>query len=613
MRPALALALLATATLLGASPAPCLRAEGAAAETRLYELGGLAGAPRPVARRLLDSEVREALDEPATPPLSPAGSLEDLQEWLRTQSGRTAWEGPGGSWLRAQGPRAVLAHAPPPTLAQLGATLAGAEQAWLRPLRLDLLAVRLAPEAASLRAGQPADAAAAEALARAAEQGTGLRAGLSLLLLPGRSATAFAGQQGAYVTDYDVEVAQRSSASDPYVSALRTGLSVQATLWPGLRAGELRLELDARLAELLRVEPGTAGDQRPLELPQVASTQVVASATLQDRAWTVLPGAAPRGEATHVLLLARASRASDWPEGVPAGHLLAAPAAGTAEAALEQRAFPAHALVRSPASRRAPDLALLSSGEGQPPLTDLDAPGVPSALGAEELTSLLRTLLPPEAWGARGGSADLRLSTLEARAPAPTLEAIGGLLRTLEEGLAPAYEVEARLVDLPANSPVLAGLLLSPEAEAALSRALGAGEATALEQLRVQARAAQRNHVSALEQRSYVQDLDIEIAQETSIVDPVVGTLATGCVLEVEPLPCAGPGWVRTSLVLQRSVLAQALRTVRTAAGDLQCPDLRQHEVRLDLALPLGRSALAATFTGAQGRRVALLVSVRRA
>lgn len=613
MRPTLALALLGAATLLCTSPARTLGAEGTAAETRLYELGGLAGAPRPGARRLLASEARLVPDEPAPPPVSPAGSLEDLQEWLRTQAGREAWEGPGGSWLRAEGPRTLLAHAAPATLARLGTTLAQAEQAWLRPLRLDLLAVRLSPEAASPRAGAPADAAAAEALARAALQGTGLRAGLSLLLLPGRTATAFAGQQGAYVTDYDVEVAQRSSASDPYVSALRTGLSLEATLWPGLRAGELRLELDAHVAELLRVEPGAAGDQRPLELPQVASTQVVASATLQERAWTVLPGAAPRGEAAHVLLLARASRAAAWPEAAAAGHLLATPPAGPAEAALEQRAFPAHALVRGPASRRAPDLALLSSGEGGLPPGEQDAPPAPAGLAAEELTSLLRTVLPPEAWGARGGSADLRLGMLEARAPAATLAALGGLLGTLEEGLAPAYEVEARLVDLPAASALLEGVLLGPEEEAALARALAAGEATTLEQLRVQARAAQRNHVAALEQRSYVQDLDVEIAQETSIVDPVVGLLATGCVLEVEPLPCASQGWVRTSLVLQRSVLAQALRSVRTAAGDLQCPDLRQHEARLDLALPLGRTALAATFAGAQGRRVALLVTVRRA
>lgn len=561
MRPTLALALLGAATLLGARPMAPLHAEGATAETRLLEAGGLVGAPRPAPRRLVGGEEPRSADGPVAAPVSPSGSLEDLQEWLRSQAGREAWEGPGAGWLRTLGPRTVLLRAAPAAQARVAATLAQAEQAWLRPLRLELVALRLGPDPA---------ATTAEALAAAAEAGSGVRAGLSLLVLPGRPVSAFSGQQGAFVTDYDVEVAQRSSAHDPFVSALRTGLSAAATLWPGLRAGELRLEVDAHLAELVRVEASSAGEQRPLEVPVLASTHVVATATLRLGTWSVLPGAAVRGEA-------------------------------------------AHALVRDPGSRRAPDLALLSSGEAPAPLSDLDAPGTPSALGAEELTSLLRTVLPAEAWGARGGSADLRLGTLEARAPAATQEALAGLLRTLEEGLAPTYEVEARLVDLPATSPVLGAALLAPAAEAALARALGAGEALSLEHLRVQARAAQRNHVAALEQRTYLQDLDLEIAQEATIVDPVVGLLSTGCVLEVEPVPCAGPGWVRTSLVLQRSVLAQALRSVRTAAGDLQCPDLRQHEARLDVALPLGRTALAATFAGAQGRRVALLVTVRRA
>lgn len=604
MRPTLALALLGAATLLGARPMAPLRAEGATAETRLLEAGGLVGAPRPAPRRLVGGEEPRPADGPVAAPVSPSGSLEDLQEWLRSQVGREAWEGAGAGWLRTLGPRTVLLRAAPAAQARLAATLSQAELAWLRPLRLELVALRMGPDPA---------ATTAEALAAAAEAGSGVRAALSLLVLPGRPVSAFTGQQGAFVTDYDVEVAQRSSAHDPFVSALRTGLSAAATLWPGLRAGELRLEVDAHLAELVRVEASAAGEQRPLEVPVLASTHVVATATLRMGAWSVLPGAAVRGEAAHVVLLARASEAGPWPEAPVAGHLLGLPPAAAPEAGLEQRAWPAHALVRDPGSRRAPDLALLSSGEALAPLSDLDAPGAPSALGAEELTSLLRTVLPAEAWGVRGGSADLRLGTLEARAPAATLEALAGLLRTLEEGMAPGYEVEARLVDLPATSPVLGAALLAPAAEAALARALGAGEALSLEHLRVQARAAQRNHVAALEQRTYLQDLDLEIAQEATIVDPVVGLLSTGCVLEVEPVPCAGPGWVRTSLVLQRSVLAQALRSVRTAAGDLQCPDLRQHEARLDIALPLGRTALAATFAGAQGRRVALLVTVRRA
>jgi hypothetical protein len=533
--------------------------------------------------------------------VAPAGSLEDLQEWLRTQAGPEAWAGPSGASLRALGPRTLLVRATPATHERIAATLGQLERAWLRPLRLDLLALRVAP-------GQ--EAAPVATLAAAAEAGTGVRAGLSLLVLPGRAVTAFAGQQAAFVTDYDVEVAQRSSAHDPLVQALRAGLAVEATLWPGLRPDELRLELDAHLCELLRVEPGSAGEQRPLELPVLASTLVVAQASLRQGAWSVLPGAAARGEAAHTVLLARVREAGPWEAGAPAGHALAEPPPGSGEATLAQRSFPAHGLVRDAGWRVAPDLALRSWFEAP------GAPGplpAPAGLSGEELTSLLRTVVPAEAWGSRGGSADLRLGVLEVRAPAPTLEAVASTLGALEEVLAPAYEVQARLVDLPASSPLLADALLAPASEAALAQALAAGEATQLEHLRGQARAGQRNHVAALEERAYLQDLDLEIAQESTIVDPVVGVLATGCVVEVEPLACASPGWVRTTLALQRSVPAQALRTVRTAAGDLQCPDLRQHEAALDLALPLGRTVVAASFAAPQGRRVVLLVSVRRA
>jgi hypothetical protein len=199
------------------------------------------------------------------------------------------------------------------------------------------------------------------------------------------------------------------------------------------------------------------------------------------------------------------------------------------------------------------------------------------------------------------------------RAPEPAVAAVERLLRALEQALLGSVEVEGRLVELPAAQAALAGPVLSLEGEAALAQGLKDGSATLLERVRVTAHAGQRNHVAALEERAYVGDYEAEIAEDATIANPVVQTLASGVVLEIEPQLTSTRHSVAVGVRFTRSVPAQALRTVRTVLGDIQCADQRVHELRADVELPLGRTTLAASWSAPGSRRTALLLTARLA
>lgn len=112
----------------------------------------------------------------------------------------------------------------------------------------------------------------------------------------------------------------------------------------------------------------------------------------------------------------------------------------------------------------------------------------------------------------------------------------------------------------------------------------------------------QRANVSVLNQISYVQDYEVEIAQASNIANPVIQTIQEGVVLDVRPIVSSDRRFVTLEL---RPNVAEVLRpigefTTNLAAGPiganapvtLQIPELRVQRVRTTVMMPDGGTLL---------------------
>ncbi|MGE0191683.1 MAG: hypothetical protein AB7T63_06525 [Planctomycetota bacterium] len=112
---------------------------------------------------------------------------------------------------------------------------------------------------------------------------------------------------------------------------------------------------------------------------------------------------------------------------------------------------------------------------------------------------------------------------------------------------------------------------------------------------------AQRANLSILNQISYVQDYEVEIAQASNIANPVVQTIQEGVVLDVRPIVSSDRRFVTLEL---RPTVATVLRPIPTittnlASGPfpsapvtLQVPEMRIQRVRTTVMMPDGATLL---------------------
>ena len=107
----------------------------------------------------------------------------------------------------------------------------------------------------------------------------------------------------------------------------------------------------------------------------------------------------------------------------------------------------------------------------------------------------------------------------------------------------------------------------------------------------------QRAYVSVVNQRAYIQDFDVEVAQFQSIADPQINVLTEGVVLDVRPTILHNRRYLR--LEIQPTVAnVRALRSFSTTLGggtqpvEFQLPELEVQSVFTTAVLPDGGSIL---------------------
>jgi len=106
----------------------------------------------------------------------------------------------------------------------------------------------------------------------------------------------------------------------------------------------------------------------------------------------------------------------------------------------------------------------------------------------------------------------------------------------------------------------------------------------------------QRANVSVLNQVSYVQDYEVEIAQASNIANPVIQTIQDGVVLDVRPVVSADRRFVQLELRPTVAVLQRPIPTFSTSLASgpiganapviLQIPELKVSRVRTTVSMP---------------------------
>lgn len=107
----------------------------------------------------------------------------------------------------------------------------------------------------------------------------------------------------------------------------------------------------------------------------------------------------------------------------------------------------------------------------------------------------------------------------------------------------------------------------------------------------------QRAYVTVINQRAYIQDFDVEVAQFQAVADPTVNVLQEGIVLDVRPTILDNRKWLRLEIqpTVARIVSLRSFSTTlggNTAPVEFQLPELEVQSVNTSAFLPDGGSLL---------------------
>ena len=103
----------------------------------------------------------------------------------------------------------------------------------------------------------------------------------------------------------------------------------------------------------------------------------------------------------------------------------------------------------------------------------------------------------------------------------------------------------------------------------------------------------ERANITVLNQVSYIQDFDVEIAQRAQIGDPIVQTLRDGVILDITPIVSADRRYVTLELRPTVAILQRPIKTLQTTLANgppvvIQLPELEISRVRTTVTMPDG-------------------------
>jgi len=227
-----------------------------------------------------------------------------------------------------------------------------------------------------------------------------------------------------------------------------------------------------------------------------------------------------------------------------------------------------------------PDLAHFDVGSESiaPPMMDEDGD---EGMSNEMLINMIQYNIHPDSWKNSLNSIDPRDGKLVVVQTPEVLTEVERLLKVLREShvrlvnvRAWAFEMEnsylqafmARSLARPSGS-----LLSSEDVDYLMGRA-DPGAATLVGAVSVTCFSGQRVHAGPLSKQIYIRDLDVEVAQKITIVDPVMGTLLTGFLLDVRPSIVGQHASVLMELRIGLATCTDAAASVESGVGRIDTP-----------------------------------------
>lgn len=495
----------------------------------------------------------------------PLGTAMDVLEELKAEVlGRDA----GSVWAHSQGESKLLVGAPRAVQDRIASILDRLRAAVLPSLSLDV----------AFFEGDPVLALGSDSLVAAIADGRLRLLGATRIvgLVSNESAT-FVGRERTFVEGLYVEVASEARTYDPIVGVFPEGARVEARLLA--LEPEPLVEIEAwvtRHEDVRRVRTGR-GDA--MDLPVIDAATVQALVRLPPGRWTPLPMSRGRFLALRSAVEAPPrSRASDpltadLPADAPVGPMSLA-------------TFDLHDLAAKLTSFRGPEIRLAPSWFTPPEPPELPEP---RPAFSPEAVLYIAKVIDPVGWAREDAHLSLRHDRLRVRHDEAHRKAVAGIVETLRARYVGTTRLSATVVRLPlASFPEF----FRDGAAADASRFLSRPGAEVLDRIAVHVpRAGGRRADWHGRERSYLADIDVEIAQGAVIGNPIEKRVLEGVVLDAEAYPACGGAAVACQIRFDRSVW-QGVRTIQTEHGPVECPDLGLLRIRGGMVVPAGETRL---------------------
>jgi len=254
-----------------------------------------------------------------------------------------------------------------------------------------------------------------------------------------------------------------------------------------------------------------------------------------------------------------------------------------------------------------PNLVMRSAGSEiseDEPMFGLAQEGEIFFSGIEEIAELVEQNVRPEIWIHGGPMIRIVGShALVITAPKEVQDDVEAYIGALRESVGRLVTLELRVLSVTGALPKKT--LLSAEEGAALLA--GSGSRLALSS-RITAFSGQRVSLYRALQRAYVQDYDVEVAQTSSIADPIVNVQQLGLSFDVR---CVTRGENHVVVDLRAYLTRQERddRTVLAVGGPVTAPSQRLVNFQSTVSIPVRAHALVGSGKAANGERWAILLS----
>ena len=371
----------------------------------------------------------------------------------------------------------------------------------------------------------------------------------------GQRVSNWTGRSTNYIADYDVEVAQHATISDPIVGTVNHGLRASYRVSPNPQGDWVQLSIDAELCLYEPVPPQDSGDRRLVDRFTCDSAKARAHLVVHPGHWYALQ----EGGAGDWSLLVRTTRAAIGSKAsrLPPARIRVRPEAGAAS--FQAGSWLIGDMVAPVPTHRFRHGFPTPSNFAFPDPPELEEPRSP--LPPDGLVDILEQALVEDEAARVGYFHHVYVGEeLGGFHPQGVMQRVPEALEGLRAGTTWQVEIDVELLEgegvptAPGSSPTDAFESLAKHTVRTIRGA--------------------PTGVRAVRTLPYLADFEVEIAEGAVIANPVVQRFDSGHTLQIEAAPLVGRAGILVPFDLTYTEASDRLRRLATPHGALDLPDL---------------------------------------